>query len=302
MIIDFTGRKILILIGIRNIFPKSQARKITYYVKNKYLIESRNFPLTVITRRCLHTSQRVFNEEQTEKKKKKKTLIIPHFDLNEILHKCEGIAEGDPKKLETLIIQSNKYDNAKNFSKLDKFTLINSMTSINKSTKEILKDSSVPEWKKQKLALKQKFQNQGWSPLKKVSREDMESIKTLKKNMPLLNNSQIGEYFKISPEAVRRILKSNWKPKNLEEDEQVYERWKKRGERIKTMYQPMDNISNIDDPKNMPAFLSQEDKFKLYNSDYGKRMSNKKRRLLKKQKKLSNNGNSHENDIGDWEF
>jgi hypothetical protein len=43
----------------------------------------------------------------------------------------------------------------------------------------------------------------------------------------------LAQHFKVSPEAIRRILKSKWKP-NDEEYEDRMERWSRRGERIWT--------------------------------------------------------------------
>ena len=40
---------------------------------------------------------------------------------------------------------------------------------------------------------------------------------------------------KVSPEVIRRILKSNWEPSE-EELEDLQQRWKKRGEKINEMY------------------------------------------------------------------
>ncbi|GMM37770.1 Rrg9 protein [Saccharomycopsis crataegensis] len=121
--------------------------------------------------------------------------------------------------------------------KMDRFELVNSIKPLtrHKSLKELFKDPKVPEWKKQKEALKNKFGDQGWNPMRKISREEMKSVKFLKAQNPNINNTQLADYFKVSPESIRRILKSKWEPKSLEEDEALYERWKRRGEKIKEM-------------------------------------------------------------------
>ncbi|GAA5867258.1 hypothetical protein JCM8547_003138 [Rhodosporidiobolus lusitaniae] len=68
----------------------------------------------------------------------------------------------------------------------------------------------LPEWKRQQLALRQKFP-EGWEPPKRISREAMDLIRELaasdrtKYTAPVL-----AARFKISPEAVRRILKSRF--------------------------------------------------------------------------------------------
>ena len=63
-----------------------------------------------------------------------------------------------------------------------------------------------------KAAMKNLFPN-GWNPLKKLSREAMEGLRTLHDHDPeTFTTAVLANRFKISPEAVRRILKSRWKP------------------------------------------------------------------------------------------
>ena len=92
------------------------------------------------------------------------------------------------------------------------------------------------DWQIQKDALKKKFQGAQWNPPKRLSRQEMESIRLLKEQFPTMTASDLASHFKISPEAVRRILKAKWIPK--EEDlARIESRWNRRGERIKQMYQ-----------------------------------------------------------------
>ena len=56
-------------------------------------------------------------------------------------------------------------------------------------------------------------------------RKDTESQK------PQFTATQLGAFFGISPEAVRRILKSNWRPSSEEQIDRA-ERWQRRRERI----------------------------------------------------------------------
>jgi len=48
---------------------------------------------------------------------------------------------------------------------------------------------------------------------------------------PQFTNTELGEFFKISPEAIRRILKNSWKP-TAEEQTTRIERWQRRRQRI----------------------------------------------------------------------
>ncbi len=91
-----------------------------------------------------------------------------------------------------------------------------------------------PAWQIQKEALKEKFGGQTWSPRKKLSPDAMEGVRQLHASQPdKFTTPVLAEHFKVSPEAVRRILKSNWRPSETE-DEERRQRWEKRGERIWT--------------------------------------------------------------------
>jgi len=69
-------------------------------------------------------------------------------------------------------------------------------------------------------ALKQLFPN-GWAPPRKVSRSAMDGIRELHRIDPeKFTTSILADRFRVSPEAVRRILKSKWVPeaRNLEKE------------------------------------------------------------------------------------
>lgn len=54
---------------------------------------------------------------------------------------------------------------------------------------------------------------EGWAPPRKLSREAMDAVRQLHRLDPKkFNTPMIADKFKISPEAVRRILKSKWEP------------------------------------------------------------------------------------------
>lgn len=88
-----------------------------------------------------------------------------------------------------------------------------------------------PDWKAHREALKQKFP-EGWQPRKKVSPDTMELIRALHHADPVTYSTpNLSQEFKLSPEAIRRILKSKWTPTE-EEAEERRERWEKREARI----------------------------------------------------------------------
>lgn len=102
-----------------------------------------------------------------------------------------------------------------------------------------LKDLAVPKkqkkqepWQEQKQALKEKFGEAGWNPRKKLSPDTMEGIRALHDQDPdKYSTPVLAEHFAVSAEAVRRILKSKWRPTEKEMDKRR-ERWAKRHDRI----------------------------------------------------------------------
>ncbi|KII84286.1 hypothetical protein PLICRDRAFT_46142 [Plicaturopsis crispa FD-325 SS-3] len=68
------------------------------------------------------------------------------------------------------------------------------------------------EFRAQRLTLKAAFP-EGWSPPRKLSREAMDGLRAMHMYDPeTFSTPVLAEKFKISPEAVRRILKSKWQP------------------------------------------------------------------------------------------
>ena len=87
-------------------------------------------------------------------------------------------------------------------------------------------------WQVQKRALLEKFGPSGWSPRKRLSPDALEGIRMLHSQSPdKYTTPVLADYFQVSPEVIRRILKSKWRP-NEEEEAKRRERWDKRGESI----------------------------------------------------------------------
>lgn len=60
--------------------------------------------------------------------------------------------------------------------------------------------------------MKERFPD-GWNPPRKLSREAMDGLRQLHHVDPeKFNTPVLAERFKISPEAVRRILRTRWEP------------------------------------------------------------------------------------------
>lgn len=95
------------------------------------------------------------------------------------------------------------------------------------------KTEDADTWAIQKNALKEKFKD-GWQPRKKLSPDAMDGIRGLHEQDPIKYSTELlAEQFQMSPEAIRRILKSKWlarqSPEKLQERR---ERWAKRHDRI----------------------------------------------------------------------
>lgn len=89
-------------------------------------------------------------------------------------------------------------------------------------------------WQIQKAAMKEKLGGEAWNPRKKLSPDTMEGIRHLHSTQPdKFTTPILAAHFKVSGEAIRRILKSKWRPSDAEYEDRM-ERWNKRGERIWT--------------------------------------------------------------------
>ena len=87
-------------------------------------------------------------------------------------------------------------------------------------------------WQVQKKALTKKFQN-GWNPRKKLSPDAVEGIRGLHaQDKEKYSTEALSEHFKVSPEAIRRILRSKWRPKDEKAMEERRQRWAKRHDKI----------------------------------------------------------------------
>ncbi|KAL7960212.1 hypothetical protein V8C34DRAFT_277245 [Trichoderma compactum] len=86
-------------------------------------------------------------------------------------------------------------------------------------------------WQLQKAALKEKFP-EGWQPRKRLSPDALAGIRALNAQFPdVYTTDALADKFQVSREAIRRILKSNWRP-SVDEEEDRQQRWFKRGKQV----------------------------------------------------------------------
>lgn len=87
-------------------------------------------------------------------------------------------------------------------------------------------------WQIQKQALAEKFGSSHWAPRKRLSPDAMDGIRSLHAQNPeKYSTPELAREFAVSPEAIRRILKSKWKPTEDEETDRR-RRWDNRGQAI----------------------------------------------------------------------
>ncbi|KAF8581332.1 hypothetical protein K439DRAFT_1392804 [Ramaria rubella] len=81
-------------------------------------------------------------------------------------------------------------------------------------------EGSTPrEWAQHRVALRKAFPG-GWCPPRKISRDAMDSLRMLHRHSPeTFTTPVLAQRFKVSPEAVRRILRSRWVPSKERKDE-----------------------------------------------------------------------------------
>ncbi|KAF7193391.1 Required for respiratory growth protein 9, mitochondrial [Pseudocercospora fuligena] len=84
-------------------------------------------------------------------------------------------------------------------------------------------------WKVEKHALQKKFGETGWQPRKRLSPDSLEGIRALHASDPATYTTAVlAANFEVSPESIRRVLKSKWKPSEEQRAARM-ERWEKRG-------------------------------------------------------------------------
>lgn len=100
----------------------------------------------------------------------------------------------------------------------------------NKNTPDLPKPKR-ETWQIQKSANLKKFGTATWQPRKRLSPDTLEGIRALHASDPATYSTEVlSSQFAVSPENIRRILKSKWKP-NDEEREDRTKRWERRGVR-----------------------------------------------------------------------
>lgn len=91
--------------------------------------------------------------------------------------------------------------------------------------------STLEGWMVKKALLQERLQGAVWNPKKKLSPAAREGIKALYKNHPEYTMETLSQLFEISPEVVRRVVKSSWEPDAATQEARL-QHWVRRGGRV----------------------------------------------------------------------
>ena len=95
--------------------------------------------------------------------------------------------------------------------------------------------------------MKRKFPD-GFNPPRRLSREAMDAVRQLNETDPsVFTTAALANRFKVSPESIRRILKSRWKPPadkvNAEADRRAKDDAEYYAKQAETEVQEMDKLA-----------------------------------------------------------
>ncbi|KAK3704192.1 Required for respiratory growth protein 9 mitochondrial [Vermiconidia calcicola] len=148
--------------------------------------------------------------------------------VQNVLEKIEALPGPNAAKKKPWEEKSAKSDkDKKDRSKVNADSQFNRQDALRPQNKKVKPEN----WQVQKAALEEKFGESGWQPRKRLSPDTLEGIRALHSSDPAsYNTATLSEHFKITPEAIRRILKAKWRP-SQDEIEDRRQRWEKRGVR-----------------------------------------------------------------------
>ena len=96
-------------------------------------------------------------------------------------------------------------------------------------------DPTPIHWAKHRASLKAKFP-EGWAPPHKISRAAMDGLRALHAHEPeTFTTPVLADKLRISPEAVRRILRSKWEPTKEQRDRLLERERRFRQDRARSM-------------------------------------------------------------------
>jgi hypothetical protein len=184
-------------------------------------------------------------EQQTEAKADDES----RDNVLSMIEKMDGPALSKPKDKAAISARSKEKRAAKREEKIaakmaERGSVSNGVARLlkfkdSKGTKDYNRTARTPPedrpkretWQIQKSANLNKFGDSTWQPRKRLSPDTLEGIRALHTSDPATYSTEtLSSQFKVSPENIRRILKSKWQPNDDERDERE-KRWERRGVR-----------------------------------------------------------------------
>ncbi|KXN70566.1 hypothetical protein CONCODRAFT_78811 [Conidiobolus coronatus NRRL 28638] len=129
-----------------------------------------------------------------------------------------------------------------------------------------------PAWLIHKEALKTKLAGDKWEPEKRLSRMAMDKIRFLHKELgDEFNVPKLSAEFKVSPESIRRILKSNYKPTQEVIERQESNRKSKRIEFVKQFQPVKEKKEEVESESVIPRQFGTYEEYKIYLNEMKKK-------------------------------
>jgi hypothetical protein len=182
-------------------------------------------------------------------RRQRRELAGNYNNVLSMIEKMDGPALPTPKDKAAISARSKEKRAAKREEKIaekiaEKGSVSNGVARLlkfkdSKGTKDYNSKARTPpedrpkreNWQIQKSANLNKFGDSTWQPRKRLSPDTLEGIRALHTSDPATYSTEtLSSQFKVSPENIRRILKSKWQPNDDERDERE-KRWERRGVR-----------------------------------------------------------------------
>ncbi|KAK4547900.1 hypothetical protein LTR36_010619 [Oleoguttula mirabilis] len=149
------------------------------------------------------------------------------YQVETVLHKLDAEVDG-PRQARAKALERFKKREPAKYGGSERVAAKSDKTSIARDRWDGPKPKK-ESWQVQKGALERKFGVTGWQPRKRLSPDTVEGVRALHASDPAAYPTEtLSEHFKVAPEAIRRILKSKWRPDD-EETEDRKNRWERRG-------------------------------------------------------------------------
>ncbi|GAA5911262.1 mitochondrial ribosome assembly protein RRG9 [Sporobolomyces salmoneus] len=189
------------------------------------------------------TTNRIAEERKSKMREKKREGLDKAWEWERVESEKLGLERTEEerrkdevvrRRIERRLEEKREKERVKEGKEWERLTgsAISSSSNDSEGGGEGKEGKELPEWKRHQLTLRSKFPG-GWAPPKRISREAMDLLRTLHSVDPEANSvTTLSEKFKISKEAVRRVLKSRFELSRKEREKREGKRKEERMKRI----------------------------------------------------------------------